>query len=85
MHESNKNIKICKYLHARGGLAAKPVGDATTQGDDGVADGGEPHHRPPVDGDGGVHYPHHQPLHKPVITSSKWKKKMQKKIKVEFK
>jgi len=63
MHESNKNIKIYKYLHARGGLAA---GDAATQGDDGVADGGEPHHRPPVDGDGGVHNPHHQPLHKPV-------------------
>jgi len=63
MHESNKNIKIYKYLHARGGLAAE---DVATQGDDGVADGGEPHHRPPVDGDGGVHYPHHQPLHKPV-------------------
>jgi hypothetical protein len=58
-----KNIKIYKYLHARGGLTA---GDATTQGDDGVADGGEPHHRPPVDGDGEVHKPHHQPLHKPV-------------------
>ncbi len=63
MHESKKNIKIYKHLHARGGLAA---GNAAAQGDDGVADGNEPHHRPPVDGDEGVHYPHHQPLHKPV-------------------
>ena len=83
LHELN--VKIYKYRYARGGLAAKPVGDAATQGDDGVADGGEPHHRPPVDGDKKLHQPHHQPLHKPVITSSKWKKKMQKKIKVEFK
>ena len=81
LHELN--VKIYKYLYARGGLAAKPVGDAATQGDDGVADGGEPHHRPPVDGDGKLHQPHHQPLHKPVMTSSKLNK-MQK-IKVEFK
>ena len=66
-----KNIKIYKYLHARGGLAA---GDATTQGDDGVADGGEPHHRPPVDGEEEVHYPHHQPLHKPVNNQLKIEK-----------
>jgi hypothetical protein len=72
MHESNKNIKIYKYLHARGGLAA---GDATTQGDDGVADGGEPHHRPPVDGDDGAHNPHHQPLHKSVNNQLKLNKK----------
>ncbi len=44
----------------------KPVGNAATQEDDGVANGGEPHHRPPVDGDEEVHQPHHQPLHKPV-------------------
>jgi hypothetical protein len=53
---------------------AESVGDAATQGDDGVADGGEPHHRPPVDGDDQLHQPHHQPLHKPVITSSKLNK-----------
>ncbi len=66
-----KNIKIYKYLHARGGLAA---GDTTTQGDDGVADGGEPHHRPPVYGEEEVHYPHHQPLHKPVNNQLKIEK-----------
>ena len=66
MHEFNKNIKIYKYLHARGGLAA---GDAAAQGDDGVADGGEPHHH----GDEGVHYPRHQPLHKPVNNQLKIK------------
>ncbi len=44
--------------------------DVATQGDDGVADG----HRPPVDGDDELHQPHHQPLHKPVITSSKLNK-----------
>jgi hypothetical protein len=66
-----KNIKIYNYLHARGGLAA---GDTTTQGDDGVADGGEPHHRPPVDGDEEVHDPHHQPLHKPVNNQLEIKK-----------
>ncbi len=66
-----KNTKIYKYLHARGGLAA---GDTTTQGDDGVADGGEPRHRPPVDGEEEVHYPRHQPLHKPVNNQLEIKK-----------
>ncbi len=50
------------------------MGNATTQGDDGVADSDEPHHRPPVDGKDQLHQPHHQPLHKPVITSSKLNK-----------
>ena len=77
LHKLNIKILKYKYLYALGGLAAKPVDEAATRGDDGVADGGEPHHRPPVHGDDELHQPHHQPLHKPVISSLKLNK-MQK-------